>query len=270
MENDFVTEIRRKVMRVGHKGIILIAIVLLVMTAGAAGAQDTNRGGELFVTYCAMCHGLDGRGRVGADLNEFPGIDAEAAIEQVILEGISGSAMPAFGRDRGGPLTAADAEDISAYLIGVLNGTEPIAPAPIYEAPDIPPLPDIEGDPSNGAVVFQENCAVCHGEESQGGIGKSLAKTWPGTQPEAYLTDVISRGIRGSVMPGWAHEHGGPLTESEVADMVAYTLSLEPIESISESESEPAGPFNLTISIIMFAVIGAAILLALVLYYRRA
>ena len=87
-------------MRVGNKGIILIAVVLLVVTAGAAAAQDTVRGGELFVTYCAMCHGLDGRGRVGADLNEFPGIDAEAAIGQVILEGISGSSMPAFGRSR--------------------------------------------------------------------------------------------------------------------------------------------------------------------------
>lgn len=257
-------------MRVGNKGIILIAVVLLVMTAGAAAAQDTERGGELFVTYCTMCHGLDGRGRVGADLNEFPGIDAEAAIGQVILEGISGSSMPAFGTNRGGPLTAADAEDISAYLVGVLNGTGPIAPAPTYEAPEIPSLPDIDGNPSNGAVVFQENCAMCHGEESQGGIGKSLAKTWSGTQPEAYLTDVISRGIRGSVMPGWAQEHGGPLTESDVADVVAYTLSLDPTESISETESEAAGPFNLTISIIMLAVVGAAILLALVLYYRRA
>ena len=257
-------------MRVGNKGIILIAIVLLVMTAGAAAAQDTKRGGELFVTYCAMCHGLDGRGRVGADLNEFPGIDAEAAIGQVILEGISGSSMPAFGTSRGGPLTAADAEAISAYLVGVLNGTEPISPAPTYEAPEIPSIPYIEGNPSNGAVVFQENCAMCHGEESQGGIGKSLAKTWSGTQPEAYLTDVISRGIRGSVMPGWAQEHGGPLTESDVADVVAYTLSLDPTESISETESEAAGPFNLTISVIMLAVVGAGILLALVLYYRRA
>lgn len=257
-------------MRVGNRVIILIAIVLLVLTAGAAAAQDTERGGELFVTYCAMCHGIDGRGRVGADLNEFPGIDAEAAIGQVILEGISGSAMPAFATDRGGPLTAADAEDISVYLVGVLNGTEPIAPAPTYDAPEIPSLPDIEGNPSNGAVVFQENCAVCHGEESQGGIGRSLAKPWSGTQPEAYLTEVISRGIRGSVMPGWAQEHGGPLTEFEIADVVAYTLSLDPAESISETESEAAGPFNLTLSVIMFAVIGAAILLALVLYYRRA
>jgi len=257
-------------MRVGNNCIILIAIVLLAVTAGAAAAQDTERGGELFVTYCAMCHGLDGRGRVGADLNEFPGIDAEAAIGQVILEGISGSSMPAFGTNRGGPLTAADAEDISAYLVGVLNGTGPIAPAPTYEAPEIPSLPDIDGNPSNGAVIFHENCAMCHGEESQGGIGKSLAKNWSGTQPEAYLADVISRGINGSVMPGWAQENGGPLTEPEVADVVAYTLSLEPTDSISETESEVAGPFNLTTSVIIFGLIGAVILLGLVLYYRRA
>ena len=111
---------------------------------------------------------------------------------------------------------------------------------------------------------------MCHGEESQGGIGKSLAKTWSGTQPEAYLTDVISRGIRGSVMPGWAQEHGGPLTESEVADVVAFTLSLEPTESVSETQTPVEGPLNVATSVIMFVVIGAAILVVLILYYRRA
>ena len=257
-------------MRAGIKLTILTAILIALFTVGVAAAQDTDRGGELYQTYCAMCHGEDGGGRVGADLNNFPGIDTSAAISQVILNGISGSPMPSFGVDRGGPLSEGDAEDISAYLIGVLDGTSPVVPAPTYIAPSIPPLPDVEGSPSNGAIVFQQNCAVCHGEGSQGRLGETLAKNWPGVQPEAYLSDVISRGIRGSIMPAWAQAEGGPLAVTEIADVTSYILSLEPTDSEPEIISVPEGPLNMTISIILFAGIGLAILVGLFIYYKRA
>ena len=87
-----------------------------------------------------MCHGVDGSGRVGANLEAFPGIQADAAIREVISSGIEGGPMPAWSQANGGPLSNADIEDITAYLIGVLDGTEPVAPAPEYTPPDIPPL----------------------------------------------------------------------------------------------------------------------------------
>src|SRR3970040_45160 len=85
-----------------------LTLVLLSASAQAAFAQqgpgDPIRGGELFVENCAVCHGVSGQGRVGASLEEFPGIDPSAAIEATVAEGVAGSGMPAWSLGEGGPL----------------------------------------------------------------------------------------------------------------------------------------------------------------------
>jgi cytochrome c len=125
-------------MRVGWKLTIFISIIAVFMLGGVAAAQegaDSDRGAELYQAYCMMCHGADGQGRVGANLQDFPGIAADAAMQQTIANGVEGSVMPAFGEAQGGPLSSVDIADITAYLTGVLEGTEPIAPAPEYQPP---------------------------------------------------------------------------------------------------------------------------------------
>ncbi len=253
---------------------MLAAVLLLVLlTAFGAGAQtdgDPERGGDLYVTYCAMCHGLDGRGRVGANLENFPGIQVEAAMAQIIANGISGSTMPAWSTERGGPLTDQDIQDIVVYLNTILGGTAPIAPAPTYQAPVIEPLPDIEGDPSRGAVVFQTNCIACHGEAAQGVIGKNLAKSWPGNQPDIFIRDVTARGISGSVMPAWGKEFGGPLSDGEVADVTSYILTLSPTAQLPTLEDTTEGPLNLSLSLVIFAVLLIAGIVIAIQYFRKA
>lgn len=260
-------------MRTGWKLTIFVLVLSMLLLSGVAAAQeggDTERGAALYQSYCAMCHGVDGRGRVGANLQSFPGIAVEAAIQQTITNGVAGSVMPAFSDVAGGPLSEIDIVDISAYLSGVLEGTEPIAPAPIYQPPVIPALPDIEGNPSNGAVVFQSNCIACHGEQAQGGFGWPLAKNWSGNQPEIFINQVVAAGIEGSIMPGWAQENGGPLTQSEIEDVAAYILTLDPASTLPEMGEAPSGPLGSTVSWIIFA--GVALILAIVLfrYYQKA
>ncbi len=179
-------------MREGRWLVIVVVIgiaALAITTASAQGGEgDPKRGGELFITYCAMCHGEAGTGRVGASLDSFPGIRVDATLEQVIAQGIEGSTMPAWGEPFGGPLGEQDITDIAAYVIAVLGGTEPVVPVPPYQPPEIPALPDVAGDPTEGAVVFQANCIACHGEQAQGGFGWPLAKSWPGNQPARRST----------------------------------------------------------------------------------
>ncbi len=259
-------------MQVRWKWTIILVLLGLMLAASAGLAQeggDPERGAELYLTYCAMCHGDDGRGRIGANLQNFPGIDPGALIEQVVREGVEGSVMPAWGEVNGGPLSDADIEDISTYLTGVLSGTSPVAPAPTIRPPVIPTLSNVEGDPSQGAVIFQSNCAACHGEQAQGGFGWPLAKTWPGNDPPAYLRSVISDGIDGSVMPAWSLQSGGPLSEQAVADVAAYILSLPVLAELPTPAPTPEGPLSLPISLILFAVLGLVVIAALVLYYRK-
>lgn len=257
------------------KWLVLLAFILLTSLAvEVATAQedtgDPTRGGELYVENCAMCHGIEGQGRIGASLDSFPGIQIDSTLRQAISEGIEGSVMPAWLQSEGGPLTGEDVDDIVAYIAESFAGTEPIAPAPTYIAPVIPPLPEVVGDPSQGAVDYQANCTVCHGDQGQGRFGKPLAQSWPGNQPEVFIRQVIREGISGSVMPGWSQDLGGPLSDEEIDNVTAYILTLSPV-SVSPTPSTPEeGPFDLTVSLIAFGAIALLIIIGLIIYYRRA
>ena len=39
-----------------------IGLAVLLLSAGGAGAQDSERGGELYLSFCSACHGPGGRG----------------------------------------------------------------------------------------------------------------------------------------------------------------------------------------------------------------
>jgi mono/diheme cytochrome c family protein len=256
------------------RSITLVSILILIVAVGIAGAQtdgDAERGAELYLEYCVMCHGEDGRGRIGANLQDFPGIEANLAMRSIIAGGVRGSVMPAWSEANGGPLTEPEIDDITTYLLGVLGGTEPVVRAPTIQAPEIEPLPQVEGDPGQGAVVFERNCAACHGEQAEGGFGWPLAKAWPGNQPEVYIKSVTSGGIENTVMPAWSQDVGGPLTDEEIDNVTAYVLTLAPVQTLPTAVPEVAeGPLDATTSLILIGVLVAAVLVGLIYYYRKA
>ncbi len=120
--------------------------------------QFSMRGGQAaFNTNCAGCHGVGGGGQEGG----YPVLADDAwlwggevdMIHETILWGIRGdsddarfSEMPAFGAD--GIL---DNEQIELVADFVLTLTE------------ASPSTD-----SDGAVLYEENCASCHGVEGEG------------------------------------------------------------------------------------------------------
>ena len=144
-------------------GAVLLVAAAAARIAQAQGVGDPQRGGQLYVENCAMCHGVDGQGRVGARLENFPGIQIDLTLQQTIAQGVPRSVMPAWGQANGGPLTEQDIADLAAYISGAFGGTEPLAPLPTYVPPPIARLPDVEGDPSAGAVVYHAECFACHG-----------------------------------------------------------------------------------------------------------
>jgi mono/diheme cytochrome c family protein len=81
------------------------------------------------------------------------------------------------------------------------------------------------GDPEAGALTYAENCAVCHGEQGEGRIGATLDDVFVTLDADAMLTEVIGQGREGTLMPAWSQSYGGPLTDQEIANVIAYVES---------------------------------------------
>ncbi len=86
----------------------------------AEPADGLADGAALYRAVCAMCHGPDG---AGAYAPRLAGMPADA-IAHVLREGTGSAAMPAFARDRGGPLDGAQISALASWLSG-LDGTGP-------------------------------------------------------------------------------------------------------------------------------------------------
>jgi mono/diheme cytochrome c family protein len=249
-----------------------LAVAAAFIAAGLVLAQqgDPQRGMQLFAENCTVCHGPDGRGRIGANLTrDFPAIDVDAFLRRSISDGIEGTRMPAWSQAIGGPLSEQDIDDLVAYVNELSGGSMPAAPAPTVAPVTVVAPPEVSGDASQGAIVFGQNCAVCHGPNGQGRVGATLAKQWPSIDPARYVQQTVESGIDGTVMPAWLDAHGGPLTQQDVDNVTAYVLALKPAAAATPAPA-PDGGLSLTTSLAilgLLVVLGAA---ALVIYYRRA
>ncbi len=117
-------------------------------------------------------------------------------------------------------------------------------------APDAghPEHPARRGDPDRGAALYARHCAVCHGPEGRGDgpaefvvfpkprdftSGRFKIRSTPTLPTDDDLFRVVSRGIPGTAMPGWA-----ALTEAERWDLVAFVKTL----SSAFREQKPSPP----------------------------
>ena len=266
-----------------HRQFILV-LVLILLTSGFAGSralaqQGTDpellkQGAELYTHNCLVCHGEQGKGRVGATLaKNWPSIRPDLELKNIISTGVPGSPMPAWSDAKGGPLSTAQIEAIAAYILTWESG-EPFQYVPEVQPTARPPitaLPEVEGNPNNGAVLFDHNCAMCHGANGQGRIGAKLSKDWSGIRPDLSVKATISNGVSGSPMPAWSQEKGGPLSEAEINDLTAFILTLPktPGQEIAPTSSAMDAPVSglsglagLLITLVIFGVVVGIILLA--------
>lgn len=170
--------------------------------AGDAELQEFARaaGESVFGDYCATCHGAGGAGAPGFpvladDVWIWGGSISE--IEQTLRVGVRAdhpdtraSQMPAFGRD--GLLTPQQISDVTEHVIAVSAARTRLEP-------------DLSAA-VRGAVVYQEQCAICHGSAGAGDRGVGA----PSLNDDLWLyggsREEIRRQIelgRGGVMPSW-------------------------------------------------------------------
>jgi len=253
-------------------GFCLIAILVtafVLLETGSAFAQQNDDGqlqlgSQIYAENCAVCHGLNGEGRVGATLaKNWPSIRPDLATRATIANGVLGTAMPAWSSINGGPLTDDEIDAVVTYILSWQTGGAPeITPdMTATSRPAISPIPDVQGDPNLGAVLYDGNCAVCHGPNGEGRIGATLLKNWSSIRPDLAIRSTIAEGVSGTAMPAWSQENGGPLSEAEIDDIVAFVLSwpapAEPSTAVPESPapSQWVGWGGVILTIFLFALI---------------
>ena len=112
--------------------------------------QDLEQGKATFESTCSTCHGLDGGGGMGPNIQGIPFSLGMEATTNVIKNGMGGGGMPAFG----GQLSAAQIQHVVQYLLTLKHQDA-------YK---------LTGDAAQGKEVYASSgCANCHMVDGQGG-----------------------------------------------------------------------------------------------------
>jgi cytochrome c oxidase cbb3-type subunit 3 len=184
----------------------------------SAELQEIARavGKAAFGNNCAPCHGSGGAGSKGfANLVDDQWLWGGTLenIQQTIAYGIRNENpesrqgnMPAFGKD--GLLKKEEIPVVAAYVV-TLSGRKPEGAA----------------DLANGAKIFAENCAACHGEQGKGnpevGAPNLTSNIWLYGGDQKTIEETIANG-RGGVMPPW----NGRLDEATIRALTVYVHTL--------------------------------------------
>lgn len=97
-----------------------------------------------------------------------------------------------------------------------------------------------------GTRLFAQNCSSCHGDDAVGDTAPTLnAKEFLGSTSDDQIRLLISGGVSGTDMSAWSLDFGGPLTDEQVRQIVAYLRGLEPdapsVPDWREGGSPPGG-----------------------------
>ncbi len=209
--------------------LLLAALAAIALSASGCGTTtaDVQRGRNLFVQKCGVCHEMAQAGttaQIGPNLDDAFAAARAAGETGSTIEGIvkaqvenprpsTGAANVSMPADI---VSGQDLDDVAAY-VGKYAGVPGAAP------------PQVQG--GAGAQVFANNgCGGCHvlAAAGSGGVtGPNLDEVLPGQSAamiEESIADpnaTIAKGYAANVMPA---NFGETLTPKELEDLVQYLI----------------------------------------------
>ena len=174
----------------------------------------------LYSQNCAGCHGQSGKGGAAFDLanSVYQGWINDAALRKIIAEGEHGTQMPAFAQSAGGFLT-------DVQIDALVHGLRTEWGTPSLRGSEAPPpyQSTAQGDANRGESAYKTACERCHQQAGQ----KITDPTYLALISDQALRTIIVAGRPDIGHPNWQGDVAGhPLTDQEVADIVAWLASL--------------------------------------------
>lgn len=197
----------------------LVAYIRLLPPPAEPGELVGNiaNGARLYATGCTTCHGPSGEGieGLGGPLRNVASLEGatDEELGVIIVKGLPSAGMPPWQGD----LTNQEVADLIALLRDWQRLPEP--EAEVVEAPGP------AGDPEAGQALYVEECAMCHGAESEG-TKLALALRQSETiqaMTDDDLRDIISFGLPNTKMKGFADS----LTVSQIDDLIAFLRGIQ-------------------------------------------
>ena len=92
-----------------------------------------------------------------------------------------------------------------------------------------------------GQELYADNCATCHGTNGEGGIGPALnSRDLLTATMDETLVGLTRFGVPSTLMPAWGQASGGPFTDEQLNQLVAFIRAWEPTApEISLAAEEP-------------------------------
>ncbi len=253
------------------KNILALAILLTVNSIYAQDDEDQNASSEIseiseiYIAKCAGCHGKDGDGEgPGANILDpkprnfmtwmfkykstpvdYPPLDED--IEQIIKNGLPGTAMPGFEKT----LNRMQIQELAQYLKRFsLFEIEELDSLPVVEIIQPNQKPDVE----RGLDLYKKfDCAKCHGEKGRGDgpsfseleddwenkiLPRNFTKSWTyrrgSTLDGIYIT--LKLGIPGTPMPSFVETLEQEGMESSNVEFDLWSLAAY-VKSMQEDEN---------------------------------
>jgi mono/diheme cytochrome c family protein len=170
----------------GSSAYLLLEDERVAQAAEQLAEERLIHGEKIYNEQCASCHGISGEGGVGTALNDKKLLQNthDDRFFSIVRAGVPSTQMPAWSVDFGGPLTDEDIRSTVAYIRS-WEQTAPILEPEIFEP-----------SAQEGALIFDTNCATCHG---QNGLGSSFA---PAVNDSSKLNEVDENWLRSMLLFG--------------------------------------------------------------------
>lgn len=186
---------------------------------GTSSAPPPEDGATLYKRYCALCHGAEAQGYAADNAPSLTTVSfLESASDEFIANAIRvgrpGTAMAAYIKRRGGPLTDRDVRELVRFIRSKGPQAKPLVAT------------DETGDSTRGQTLYKAQCATCHGTEQarSNAVWLFNAEFLRAASPQ-FLRHAILNGRPPTAMQAYKDK----LKAGEVEDLVAFLHSKKPL-----------------------------------------